>query len=303
VASRALTVSVVVPTRNRPEHIVQCVCSILANRGFQNLIVIDQSDDCATQEKLAHIHDRRLEYVRMHARGVTRARNLGIEASDSDIIAFTDDDCRVPPDWIDRIVDIFESDPRAAVVCGRVVVPPEIQHLGYAAKFDCKQRELQNRFPVLVNEWGITANLSVRRSILATVGPFDPMLGSGAPLRSGGEPDFLFRVLRAGFKIVNAREVIIDHLGVRRPGPEWTNQMSDYGKGMAAALFKHVRAGDPVGLAVYLRNLGTTAGAVSRNVLKGRRPLGARYLLAFVAGTLGSLRFRVDRHRRLYVER
>ena len=41
-----------------------------------------------------------------------------------------------------------------------------------------------------------------RRFRLDRTGAFDPMLGAGAPLRSGGEPDFLFRVLRAGMKVV-----------------------------------------------------------------------------------------------------
>jgi len=54
---------------------------------------------------------------------------------------------------------------------------------------------------------GITANLSLRRSVIERVGKFDPLLGACAPLSSGGEPDMLFRVLRAGHKVVNASEV------------------------------------------------------------------------------------------------
>jgi glycosyltransferase involved in cell wall biosynthesis len=298
----AIRLSVVVPTRNRPAHAAACAASILATDGFVDLIVVDQSDDRVTEEALSKIDDRRLRYVRMETRGVTRGRNLGMELSDSEIIAFTDDDCRVKPDWVRRIIDVFVADPNTAVVCGRVSVPEEILSEGWAEGFQPHVREWQGHYPPL-GDWGITANLSLRRSVLERVGPFDPMLGAGAPLRSGGEPDFLFRVLRAGFKVVNAHEVIVDHFGIRRRGDEARNLIIGYGSGTAAALFKHVRLGDPAGMMVYLRLLVRSVCQVSTNVMLRKRPTGATFLLAYLSGTFASYRFRIDRRRRQYVER
>jgi glycosyltransferase involved in cell wall biosynthesis len=300
---RALTLTVVVPTRNRPEHVVECARSILATDGFVDLIVVDQSDGFETQEGLSRISDPRLRYVRTDTRGVTRGRNLGISLSKSDIVAFTDDDCRVRPDWPKRIVELFAADPAIAVVCGRVVVPDDIQHLGYAEGFEPRERIWERRYPPLGRDWGITANMSLRTSILEQVGAFDPMLGAGAPLRSGGEPDFLFRVLRAGMKVVNAEEVVLDHYGIRTPGEEFRKLILGYSAGTAAALFKHVRLGDPDGILVYLQFLGSTLKRVSGNVVFRRRPTGAGYLLAFLQGTVNSYKFGVDRRRREYVER
>jgi glycosyltransferase involved in cell wall biosynthesis len=296
-------VSVVVPTRNRPTHAAHCAASILATHGFVDLIVIDQSDDRATEDALAKIDDRRLRYVRTETRGVTTGRNLGIDLSASEIIAFTDDDCRVKSDWVERVIDVFAGDLDVAVVCGRVRVPEDIQYLGLAVEFEPRVREWQSHYPPLGSDWGITANLSIRRAVLERVGTFDPMLGAGAPLRSGGEPDFLFRVLRAGFKVVNAREVVVDHIGIRKPGSESKNLILDYGSGTGAALFKHVRLGDPVGTLVYLRFLGATLFHVCTNIISGKRPTGAGFLTAFLSGTLASYRFRVDRQRRQYVMR
>jgi GT2 family glycosyltransferase len=299
----ALSVSVVVPTRNRAQHAAECAASVLAIQGFVDLIFVDQSDDHATEEALSKIVDPRLRYVRTETRGVTRGRNLGMSMSTSDIIAFTDDDCRVPTDWIERIVAVFDADPEVAVVCGRVMVPPEIQHLGYAEGFEPHEREWQHRYPPLGRDWGITANFSLKRSVLERIGAFDPMLGAGAPLRSGGEPDFLFRVLRAGLKVVNASEVVVDHYGIRKPGDEFKKLIMGYSAGTAAALFKHVRLGDVQGTTVFLRFLGSTLARVSGNVIFRRRPTGANYLLAFVSGAIASYRFRIDRERREYVER
>jgi len=298
----ALTLSVVVPTRNRPDHAVACARTILAAGGFTHLIVVDQSDGTATRDALDALADGRLRYVPSNMRGVTRGRNLGMELSTCDVVAFTDDDCRVRPDWAVRLMAIFGAKPHVAVVCGRVSVPPEIQHLGFAESFHPREREWQGRYPPM-GQWGITANLALRRSVLTRVGPFDPMLGAGAPLRSGGEPDFLFRVLRAGFTVINADEVVVDHLGIRKPGPEAQKLLKGYGVGTAAAFLKHVRLGDPAAAGVYLRFLATTIGQVSWKVLRGQRPSGAGFLLAFLSGSLESWGFPIDRARRQYQER
>jgi len=298
-----LTVSVVVPTRNRPHQVADCAKSILATDGFVDLIFVDQSDGRETEQALSEIDDARLRYVRTDTRGVTNGRNIGMNESTSDIVAFTDDDCRVRKDWVKRIVDVFVADPSVAVVSGRVVVPEEIQHLGYAEGFEPRERDWQGRYPPIGQDWGITANMSIRKSVLDRTGAFDPMLGAGAPLRSGGEPDFLFRVLRAGMKVVNASEVIVEHYGIRKPGEEFRKLIMGYSAGTAAAMYKHVRLRDPHGAMVYMRFLGSTIARVSGNVLFRRRPTGMNYLIAFLSGTLASYRFRVDPTKREYVPR
>src|SRR5713226_3277827 len=93
------TISINIPTRNRPAHAAACVETALATSGFDEVILIDQSDGPATEEALSKIQDPRFRYVRTPTRGVTIARNIGIELSKGTIIACTDDDCRVAPDW------------------------------------------------------------------------------------------------------------------------------------------------------------------------------------------------------------
>jgi hypothetical protein len=208
----------------------------------------------------------------------------------------------VKVDWIRRIKNIFLAHPDVAVVCGRVAVPEEIRGVGWAEAFQPRTREWQGRYPP-IGDWGITANLSIRRSILGRVGVFDPFLGAGAPLLSGGEPDFLFRALRAGCKVVNAEEVMVEHVGIRQFGAETRDLILRYGKGTGAALFKHVRLGDLAGFGVYLRFFNSSALRVFRNILSGSRPTGASFLWAFLSGTVASCHFRIDRERREYVER
>jgi GT2 family glycosyltransferase len=297
------TVSVVLSTRNRPAHIPDCVGTILRN-DILELILIDQSDDTATEQAAAAIRDPRLRYVRSELRGVTNGRNLGLELSKGDVIALTDDDCRVPPDWTARILTLFANDPEAMLICGRVRVPDELRgEGGYGCEFEPQVREWKGRFPPADRDWGITANFALRREVYQRIGPFDPILGVGAPLRSGGEPDFIFRVLRAGMKVVNASEVEVIHLGVRKAGQDSSNLWGQYGAGTSAALFKHVRLGDLTAARLYAGHLGIMARVMAGNVLKGRRPLGLRYTMAFLGGTWNSLKYGIDKQRRIYKPR
>src|SRR5215831_4975693 len=160
----AQKVSVTVPTRGRAEHLRQCVVSILACTGppFE-VIVVDQSDDRLTEEALAPLlSDERLRYLRSETRGVCAARNQGIAVSRGEILACTDDDCRVAPDWLERLFQPFQRRPEAAVLCGRVAVPEELSRNRYAVSFSLEIGELtiesmrRGSFP-------ITANLALRR--------------------------------------------------------------------------------------------------------------------------------------------
>jgi hypothetical protein len=49
----------------------------MANEGFDQLFVIDQSDGDQTEAAIATLDDARLRFIRTESRGVTRGRNLG----------------------------------------------------------------------------------------------------------------------------------------------------------------------------------------------------------------------------------
>ncbi len=298
-----ITVSAIVPTRDRPAHALACAKTILANAGLLELLVVDQSDGDETQRALGSIGDTRLRYIRTQTRGVSWARNLGIELSRGEVIAFTDDDCRVAADWIATLAAIFDGEPLASVVCGRVRVPAELQSLGFTESFQPQQRVWIGRYPGFGKDWGITANLSMRREAIARIGRFDVMLGAGSPLRSGGEPDFLFRALRSGARVINAVEVQVDHLGVRAPGRESSRLIRGYGLGTGAALFKHVRLGDTDAMRVYADFIRANVARVVRNLLQGKGPQGLGYFAAFLYGSMASLRYRIDKRERMFVSR
>ena len=293
--------SIVVPTRNRPDDVVDCVRSILRIDGFDELIMVDQSDDRSTEIALQVFSDPRVRYLRSTLRGAANGRNVGITASRGTVIAFTDDDCRVAPDWASSIGRIFAADAQTAVVCGRVHVPEELAKRGFAASFEPEVREWHGRFPPPGRDWGITANFAVRRDVFDRVGYFDGVLGPGAPLVCGEEPDFLFRALKSGLKVINASEVCVEHLGVRAHGAESARLSRIYAAGTGAAIFKHVRLADPDAIRLYARHLIGCCLLILINLVHLHRPIGIGFTLAFLSGTRSSLKFRIDRGTRLYV--
>jgi glycosyltransferase involved in cell wall biosynthesis len=297
------TLSVVVPTRNRPDHARACAESILRTRGFAELIFVDQSDGRETEEALRSLRDERLRYEASDQRGVTNGRNRGIALAKGDVVVFTDDDCRVDEAWASSIAHIFDTDAGAGIVCGRVLVPEDLARQGYAASFEPVVREWSGRFPPYGVDWGITANFAIRRPVFERVGGFDAALGAGGPLRGGGEPDYLFRAIRAGFKVINASEVLVHHLGIRAHGAPTAALWDNYARGTGAALFKHVRLLDPRGALLYAQFLGASTLRMVDNVVHGRRPIGAGFVVSFLKGSLDSYRFRVDRARRCYAPR
>jgi glycosyltransferase involved in cell wall biosynthesis len=293
--------SVVVPTRNRPDHAGPCVASILANPGCFELVLIDQSDTDATELAMRpYLRDPRLRIVRTTTRGASNARNLGVSETSRPLISFTDDDCRVAADWLQQVAKIFAADPATDILYGRVTMPRHQQGKGFAADFEPHRREYHGEFPAVDVQWGIGANMSVRRSLFERIGGFDVLLGPGAPFNAGEEFDLMIRALASGSKVVNAAEVQVEHLGVRE-GDEASKLMRGYGVAVGATLAKHVRLRTPdsTGLALdWVIHFGFTG---LRNALSGKRPTGLGLVAGMFKGMYLSSKRQIDYKRHVYV--
>jgi GT2 family glycosyltransferase len=297
-------ISAVVPTRNRPDHAVPCAASILINAGDEfELLVVDQSDNDATECALAaYASDRRFRYIRSSSRGASAARNVGIEQSTAPIIAFTDDDCRVSIDWLHQVRTLFDREPDAALVFGKVSIPEELKGMGFAAEFEPHQRAYYREFPPADVAWGLGANMIARRSLFERLGTFDPLLGPGSPFRAGEEYDLAIRALAAGYKVVNAAEIAVLHLGIRA-GDEASKLMRGYGRAVGATLAKHARLGTPEGKALLFSWFAHFTGKGLLNAVRGKRPTGLGLVSGMLAGAYSSLSHPIDRARGIYTNR
>src|SRR2546423_8783649 len=96
-------VTVIVCTRDRPDSLGPTLDSLARQslRSFE-VIVVDQSRSGATREIVEERgrSDGRFHYLRLTEPGLSRAYNAGIRAAIADTLAFTDDDCTAPEDWL-----------------------------------------------------------------------------------------------------------------------------------------------------------------------------------------------------------
>lgn len=101
--------SVVVPSYERHRQLEELMASLQAQsfRSFE-VVVIDQSATPWPQR--ARDFGFPLHYLHTDVKGATRARNTGAYLAMGDIIAFTDDDCRPLPDWLESASPFFDEE-------------------------------------------------------------------------------------------------------------------------------------------------------------------------------------------------
>lgn len=188
--------SVVVPTRDRPDMLERCLTSIRTSidEGDEIIVVDSASRDAALVATIASGATARL--VRCDAPGVNRARNAGWRAAFNQLLAYVDDDVVVEPTWADALATTAAAYPAAAFITGRLAPLAPTAHGNVAIKDD--------EAPALLDrssrgDLGHGANVLVRSSALAVVGGWDEAMGVGARFKSSPETDLYDRLFLAGF--------------------------------------------------------------------------------------------------------
>jgi glycosyltransferase involved in cell wall biosynthesis len=111
--------SVVVPTRGRPEYLERCL-SALANTDYPGerfeVVVVNDGDDGRIARVVSSAADRLTTTLAVPAhRGPSSARNAGAREAKGRYIAFTDDDCEPAPGWLAALERTLRAEEGAAV--------------------------------------------------------------------------------------------------------------------------------------------------------------------------------------------
>lgn len=117
-----LSVSVVVVTYGRPDHVRTCLAHLAALRTPPlEVAVVDASPDDRTT-RVVRDEFPGVRYLRNElGRGTTaESRRIGFAATSGDVIAFVDDDAFAEPDWLDELVRPY-ADPAVVGVGGRAL--------------------------------------------------------------------------------------------------------------------------------------------------------------------------------------
>ena len=245
------------------------LAELAAERGW-DVVVVDQSVNGATEKLLEPLADVR--YLRSEP-GLSRARNVAIEASTTPVIAFCDDDVEVAACWFDEVLRLFDEHPQAGAVCGPVRTQAGRELPGVAPD--------EYRWPAHPFRLGTGANVAVRRAALDEIGVFDVDLGAGARFHAAEETDLLYRIQRAGWTILYSQGLEIVHFE-ERTFPEELRLHYRYGYGAGAQTAKHATEDDEAvrfGLAEVRHHLAW----FGRSLVAGRARAAA-HQLPFLAG-------------------
>jgi glycosyltransferase involved in cell wall biosynthesis len=213
------------------------------------ILLVDNASSDDTREVALAIRDQRtapLTYVLESTPGLSVARNTGVRAARHEIVAIVDDDLYFEPGWLTHIAAPFRESADVACVAGKILPLFEAGRPAWstddlvavwATRFGEVRRTIQ--YP----EHPYGANMAVRKSVYEALGGFDMRLGrKPGGLRSNEEPEFSFRLHRAGLTIVYEPAAVVHHrVSANMARPEWICSRF-YWQGISDAIMERIVA-------------------------------------------------------------
>lgn len=198
--------SVIIPTYNREENLKKCLNSLLSQdfpSAEYEIIPVDDGSKDGTQDYLKSLVGERVRpYFNNHG-GPAKARNFGAKNSHGLYVAFTDDDCLVPQNWLKELDRGFSQWPQAGAVGGYLEAPSEILRKNILAQLE--SFETRHIYHASEAEYlggfespaGGTNNIAYRKETFINLGGFDESF----PEAAGEDADLKFRAVQNGHKI------------------------------------------------------------------------------------------------------
>lgn len=170
-----MKISIIVATKDRPDLLDNCLGSIYSNDyDDYEVIVVDSSEvNVGEVKRVCKRHGA--PYVCAPQTNKSEACNIGIHKAKAEVLAFTDDDCIVPSDWLKRIGYFFISGLNVSCVVGRCIHPLAAESLNKGPH--------PTRLCFFGNVWkkydipGSGANMAVLKKAANVIGGFDENLG------------------------------------------------------------------------------------------------------------------------------
>ena len=220
-----LDLSVIVASYKRCDALELCLEDLAAQKtakSFEVILVVQAYPDGAVDSIKKRFEGRLDLQIAEFSEGLgtSRARNTGLWMARGEIVAFLDDDVRLPDTWVQAMLSYY-SDPKLGGVGGFVDHPGHYNpvrntayrilgltsdryridwggfNLGPASHPDEDQPAA----------WLSGGNMSFRRKAVQNIGGFDEALGSFWH----EDVDLAHRVVKAGWKMISTARMAIDH--------------------------------------------------------------------------------------------
>jgi O-antigen biosynthesis protein len=255
--SSAPYVTVIVPTRDRPERLRECLTSVLScdypEGKYEILVVDNDSADFRTRDVVEELGERSpVRYLYERQSGSASARNRALPEADGELLLFTDDDTTVDRFWMAELVTGFEDGIDAVtglLFPRRLDTPARLwfeEYGGFSRGFVERTFDLardwpagEPLYPFTAGIFGTGNSMSFRRTALASIGGFDPALGNGTPALGGVDSEVLLRTVLLTHRL-RYRPAAIAYHDHRAEYDALKRQIFAYGSGLTAYYLKTI---------------------------------------------------------------
>jgi glycosyltransferase involved in cell wall biosynthesis len=203
-------ISLALASVGRTEQVERLFDSLLAqtSTAFEVILADQNGDDrLVPAVKRAVGLGMSVVHLRLEKPDQYAARSIGIEKAQGLYIAFPDDDCWYEPEVIERAISIFETKNADGLVA---YWRESREALEYEADSDGKELEwvdvcgFRSGGASMITQFYKTA-------VVRAIGGFDKRMGLGCWFGGGEDTDMFFTIVRKGFRVVMASEVVVRH--------------------------------------------------------------------------------------------
>ena len=216
-------VSVIVPAYDVTDYIGDALNSVLAQTftDYEIIVINDGSPDTRALERALAPYMSRIIYVKQTNRGVSAARNTGIDRARGTLLAFLDGDDTWLPHYLEVQVARIQADPTIDVLYPNVLLFGGAYESGEEFMTVCPSNGEVTFERLLLQQCNVSNCSIARRETIVRAGLFDESLHSVEDF------DLWLRVIKQGGRIAYHREVLARYR--RRPGsltadPIWLSE-------------------------------------------------------------------------------
>ena len=236
--------SLVLATINRYEELDAFLHS-LEMQEYKNfsVILVDQNVDDFFLLPVIERYQSCFELVRIKSeKGLSRARNVGLDYCHGDIICFPDDDCEYPPDLLVRVNELFDKIESDVLIGRQVPLAKDGENktklLIDNLKFALRGKKGETIKSLFSDAPSITLFFS--SNAIQLTGKFDQSLGAGAgtPWGSGEDTDYVLRAYLRGCSVMRSPDIWVYHPDILY-SRDLLPKARAYGRGRGRVLHKY----------------------------------------------------------------
>jgi glycosyltransferase involved in cell wall biosynthesis len=259
-----MKLTIIVATKNRSRDVARCLNSIaVALRVVAPLdgeiVIVDNGSTDNTRAVIdgwARANSVPIQALSQRAPGKSRALNAALRAAKGELLAFTDDDCQLHPEYVNDLLRHAAADTDLILRGGRIELgdPSDLPFTINTSTTPKRwSRALAStRYDYIAGELN-GCNLTMRRALVERLGPFDENFGPGSRMGSCDDSEYMFRAYVNGITLEYVPDMTVFHHHGRKTSEEGRAVFRRYTIGWGGLKIKYLFQHPPFFYHTYLQ--------------------------------------------------